>query len=80
MLLTVGFGRHLPPGTLAGFVTRHRAVHAERLAAYEGMRAQADAAGADVDPYVLATVDFGISYERAVLGWFDALPPEIAGT
>ncbi|MBA2276727.1 MAG: hypothetical protein H0W06_03085, partial [Chloroflexia bacterium] len=29
------------------------------------------------DPYTLATLEFGLAYERAVLAWFDALPPAI---
>jgi DNA-binding PadR family transcriptional regulator len=34
-------------------------------------------AGPDADPYTMATLDFGVRYERAVLEWFEALPPEI---
>jgi DNA-binding PadR family transcriptional regulator len=80
LLLTIGFGRHLPPEELAGIVTRHRAQHADRLARYEEQHAAAvrDTDGRP-DPYVLATLDFGIAYEKAVLGWFDRLPSQIAG-
>jgi DNA-binding PadR family transcriptional regulator len=74
LLLTIGFGRHLPPGRLARFVAEHRAAHAERLARYQRQRA---AVGAD--PYATATLDFGLAYERAVLAWFDQLPPTIGG-
>lgn len=76
LLLTIGFGRHLPPELLAGFVAGHRAVHEERLAGYLAFR---DAAGEDADPYAMATLDFGIRYETAVLDWFEHLPPEIRG-
>lgn len=75
LLLTLAFARHLPPGELAGFVAEHRAVHAARLAGYEQEWAQALAAGAR--PVDLVTLDFGLRYETAVLGWFDALPPEV---
>lgn len=78
LLLTVTFGRHLPPGQLAGILDRHRRAHADRLAGYEDRRrALADAD--EADPYVLATLDFGLRYERAVLDWFDQLPPALRG-
>ena len=28
----------------------------------------------EIDPYAVATLEFGIVYERAVLQWFDQLP------
>lgn len=75
LLLTMGFGAHLPPGKLAEFVADHRATHEERLAHYRSVR-EALEEGA-VDPYTLATLDFGIRYETAVLDWIAHLPPEI---
>jgi DNA-binding PadR family transcriptional regulator len=78
LLLAVAFGRHVPPDRLAGFLARHRIAHAQRLAGYEKLRAAAES-GTDPDPYALATLDFGIAYERAVLGWFDRLPESILG-
>jgi DNA-binding PadR family transcriptional regulator len=73
LLLTMTFGRHLPPGRLGELVAEHRARHTDRLAAYEDRRRQLGA-GEQADPYALATLDFGIHYERAVLTWFDGLP------
>ena len=73
LLLTISFGRHLPPGLLARFVLEHRAAHAERLAAYHHDRQTLG----DDDAYTAATLDFGIRYEQAVLDWFDALPAAI---
>ena len=35
LLLTISFGRHVPPDRLAAFVAVHRQVHAERLYVYE---------------------------------------------
>jgi DNA-binding PadR family transcriptional regulator len=79
LLLTVLFGRHLPPERLAGFLERHRSVHADRLADYELQHRDAVAAGArDGAPHALATLEFGIAYERAVLDWFDMLPAAIS--
>lgn len=74
LLLSVLFGRHLPPGRLAGHLARHRDVHARRLAGYEQQRAELPPQAAGADPYAVATLDFGLAYERAVLAWFDALP------
>lgn len=78
LLLTILFGRDLPPDRLAGFVAAHRRVHAERLAGYREQRAELGAV-AEHEPYAVATLDFGIAYEQAVLGWFDALPEAITG-
>jgi DNA-binding PadR family transcriptional regulator len=75
LLLTISFGRHIPPERLAAFISRHRAIHARRLAEYE---AHLDEAGEEErDPYRDATLAFGLAYERAVLAWFDSLSPEL---
>ena len=78
LLLTVKFGRFVtPPERLAALVQRQRALHAKRLAAYETM--QTSAAGPRRDTYDGATLDFGLSFERMVLAWFERLPPSIRG-
>jgi len=77
LLLTIGFGRHVPPDRLARFVHRHRTVHADRLAAYEDQAAAMDAAPPDI--YAKSTLEFGVRYERAVLEWFDSLPEAVRG-
>jgi DNA-binding PadR family transcriptional regulator len=69
LLLTIAFGRHLGEDELRRFTTGHRDAHEERLAGY---LAQRDELG-DADAYAAAVLDFGIRYEEAVLGWFDAL-------
>ncbi|WP_017558952.1 PadR family transcriptional regulator [Nocardiopsis baichengensis] len=73
LLLMLTLGRHIPRDHLTAAVEHHRALHAERLAEYEG---QAEGMS---DPYAAATLSFGIHYERAVLAWFDDLPEEITG-
>ena len=75
LLLTIAFGRHLPPGRLAAFVADHREVHEDRLHQYRALRSEA---GEHLDAYATATLDFGIRYETAVLEWFGDLPPEIS--
>ena len=78
LLLTLSFGRHVPPERLASFLRRHRDAHVERLRAYElEEREAAVRADADSDPFHAATLDFGIAYERATLAWFDALPESL---
>lgn len=77
LLLTMHFGRHLPPGRLAAFVAEHRARHLARLAGYERKRLPS---GDQMDASAQATLDFGIIYERAVLAWMAALPAELTGT
>ncbi len=74
LLLTLVFGRHLPPNRLAAFLTHHRELHARTLAGYEEQLAAAHASAEQPNPYALASLDFGLTYERAVLDWFDRLP------
>lgn len=74
LLLTLAFGRHLPAGRLATMLEHHRLIHSERLRAYRIQLVEVQALG---DPYARATLDFGITYEEAVLDWFDRLPEEL---
>ena len=69
LLLALGFGRHVPRDRLARWLAHHRKIHADRLARYEETTRPSD-------PYAAATLEFGIRYERAVLEWFDSLPPD----
>lgn len=78
LLLTIEFGRHLPPDRLAEFVQHHRAAHARKLAEYEQLH-QAALESGHHDPYAMATLEFGIAHERAALEWFEQLPAEIRG-
>lgn len=75
LLLTIAFGRSVPLDDLGRFVREHREVHAGRLAAYERLHDAARTAGADA--YAMATLTFGLTYERAVLAWFASLPEEM---
>jgi hypothetical protein len=80
LLLTVSFGRFLAPDRLATFLRQHRDAHTELLRTYEAQRLEMDAAGSMADPYRLATLEFGIAYERAVLDWFTNAAPAIVGS
>jgi DNA-binding PadR family transcriptional regulator len=79
LLLSVLFGAHIPARTLAAHIAHHRKLHADRLAGYERRLARIPALPQPLSPYDLAALDFGVRYERAVLGWFDALPGQIQG-
>ena len=74
MLLTLAFGRHLPDDRLSVMLKKHRLAHSERLRAYLKRLEEMKAEG---DPYAKATLDFGITYEKAVLDWFDRLPADM---
>jgi DNA-binding PadR family transcriptional regulator len=76
LLLTVSFGRLVPPERLAAYLRQHREAHAERLRRYEAEAADLERA-ADADPFRAATLAFGIAYERAVMDWFASLPEAI---
>ncbi len=78
LLLTIAFAEHLPPARLAELVAGQREVHAERLARYREYRA-ALAQLDDVPVARLATLEFGLRHEEAVLDWFDALPGLLPG-
>jgi DNA-binding PadR family transcriptional regulator len=70
LLVTLWFGRHLDPATLAEFVAHQREQHEQRLAMYEAV-----AAGwVDAEPHAAAVVEFGVRYERAILDWLGELP------
>jgi DNA-binding PadR family transcriptional regulator len=80
LLLTVLFGRYLPAGRLAAFVEGHRAIHIGRRDGYLSSLRELEAAPpGKADPYALATLRFGLSYETMVLDWMAALPVELTG-
>lgn len=79
LLLLIALGRHMPAGQLIPAVRHHRTLHAIRLQRLEGVM-QAVEAAEGADPFAVATMRFGLGYERAAVAWFDELPEEIRGT
>ena len=77
LLLTIAFAGHLPPGRLAEIIEARRAVHAERLERYLAGREWLRSADG-TEAARLATLEFGIRHEQAVLDWFDVLPGILA--
>jgi DNA-binding PadR family transcriptional regulator len=69
LLVTLWFGRHVDPDTLAMFVAREREHHEHRLAKYEEIAAHSE----HVDRHTAAVIAFGVHYERAVLDWLTEL-------
>ena len=75
LLVFVAFGRHLPPGRLADLLAEHEAHHRHQLDRYREL--DAELRGNGTDPFVRATLSFGLHYEEAILRWFADLPPEV---
>jgi DNA-binding PadR family transcriptional regulator len=70
VVLTVFFGRHLPPELLQRYLEKARLEHATRLDEYRGIAER----GETEDEYQLSTLRLGIAYEKTVLEWIDSLP------
>lgn len=72
LVLRVSFGAHHQPGTVAKLVDEARGRHQEALATNRSRVTQIKREGGD--PYQLATSEFGVAYERALLRWLDSVP------
>jgi DNA-binding PadR family transcriptional regulator len=72
LLLRLTFADAIDPDRLRPMLAEHRAVHAQRLDTYRTLDRQLAAQGMSDEQRV--TLAFGISYETAVLRWFDHLP------
>jgi DNA-binding PadR family transcriptional regulator len=71
LLLTVFFAHHLPPGRLQQIIDEERQRHQANLDRYLALEPQLAA-----DPsqrFPLATLRYGLRYERATLEWLDEL-------
>ena len=73
LLLTLAFAGHLPAGRLAEIVEAQRSVHQERLDRYRAAR-DALAAAPRTPAARVATLEYGLRHEQAVLDWLEALP------
>jgi len=70
LVLTVFFGRRLPPELLRRYLEKARLEHSARLDEYRKLQES----GEGDDEYQLATLRLGIAYERTLLDWIQALP------
>ena len=71
LLLTVFFGRHLPPERLAEIIEKELREGAEALRQFEEM--QQDGVG---DPFMHQVLQFGIDYQKTLLAWLQKLSKE----
>lgn len=74
LVLRVSFGAHSQPGAVAKLVDEARGRHQEALAVNRSRVTQLKREGGD--PYQLATAEFGVAYERALLRWLDTVPTD----
>jgi DNA-binding PadR family transcriptional regulator len=72
LVLRVGFGAHQQAGAVTKLVAEARGRHQELLTANRSRVTQLKRAGGD--PFQLATAEFGVAYERALLRWLDSVP------
>ena len=77
LLLRLTFADEVDPDRLQVILSEHRDVHARRLDEYRDLDAELEAGG--IPPEARVTLAYGISYESAVLQWFDALPDGLTG-
>ena len=72
LVLRVSFGAHHQPAAVAKLVDEARGRHQEALAGNRSRVTQLKRQGGD--PFQLATAEFGVAYERALLRWLDTVP------
>jgi DNA-binding PadR family transcriptional regulator len=72
VLLRLGFGARHSKAQLRQLVEDARAEHEAKLAAHRSRVAELRKSGED--PFLLATEEFGVAYERAFLKWLDSVP------
>lgn len=68
LLLTVFFGRHLPPPRLAEIVRKELREGEAALHQFEAMQREYGA-----EPFVNQVLQFGIDYQRTLLAWLESL-------
>jgi DNA-binding PadR family transcriptional regulator len=72
LVLRLGFGAHHAPGQLKRLVEEARVQHQAALTNHRSRAA--DLKKASSDPFLVATAEFGVAYERALLRWLDSVP------
>ena len=72
LILRLGFGAHHAPGQLRQLVEQARVQHQNALTNHRARAAELKKA--NTDPFLVATAEFGVAYERALLRWLDSVP------
>lgn len=73
LLLRLGFGNHHNKTQLKALVTEAKAEHEAALNAHKNAVTELKKAGDD-EKFRLATAQFGVAYERALLKWLESVP------
>ena len=72
LLLRLGFGSQHSKAALRRLIAEAREQHSASLAAHKETVSRLKKA--DADPYALASAEFGVAYEKALLTWLDTVP------
>ncbi|HEY9392457.1 MAG TPA: PadR family transcriptional regulator [Mycobacteriales bacterium] len=72
VLLRLGFGARHTKAQHRRLIDDARAEHEAKLAEHRARVSELKKSGED--PFLLATEEFGVSYERAFLRWLDSVP------
>jgi DNA-binding PadR family transcriptional regulator len=72
LILRLGFGAHHSPAQVRQLVEDAKEQHQVALTAHRARASDLKRAGGD--PFMLATAEFGVAYERALLRWLDSVP------
>lgn len=73
VLLRLGFGAHHSAEQLRALLSSARAEHEQVLADHKAAVGRLRRGNGEM--FALATAEFGVAYERAVLKWLDTIPP-----
>jgi len=72
LLLRLGFGSNHSKADLRRLIAEAREQHSASLAAHKETVSRLKRA--DADPYALASAEFGIAYEKALIKWLGSVP------
>ncbi len=72
LLLRLGFGSYQSKADLRRLVGEAREQHEASLAVHRDTVSELKKAGAD--QYALASAEFGVAYEKAILKWLETIP------
>jgi len=72
LILRLGFGAHHSQAQLKQLVEDAKVSHQASLTAHRAR--VADLRKSNADPFLVATADFGVAYERALLRWLESVP------
>lgn len=75
LVLRLGFGAAHSKAELVSLIDQARAQHEDSLAQHK--QTVTELRKSPGDPYALASAEFGVAYEKALLKWLDTIPAEL---